>query len=305
VARHRFLFFFLFGCIQAKKKKAVSSHRTPKAAMNEETTMETSAPSQRVGLATIRMDLQGQHKSFSVPVPQGPSRLLDLLPATREIANQEAQANIDRSRSEGKDISCRAGCGACCRQVVAISAVEAKSLAELVDTMPAERQAVIRQRFADGIRRLEEAGVIDAAEAKGSRYPLVHDQGTIALTLANLGQRYFRLGIACPFLEDESCGIYEHRPAVCRQYHVTSPAADCSRLYEVAIDRLQPTFHVSELLGNLAEKLTGAPQSTLMLIQSLEWSEANGDILEQKAEGEQLFRVLMNDIAALAQPAAG
>src|SRR5262245_21472339 len=104
----------------------------------------------RTSLATIRMDLQGQHKSFTVPVPEGPSRLLDLLPAAREIANQEAQANIDRSRAEGKDISCRAGCGACCRQIVAISAVEAKSLADLVAGMPAERQAVIRQRFADG-----------------------------------------------------------------------------------------------------------------------------------------------------------
>jgi Fe-S-cluster containining protein len=260
-----------------------------------------STTSRRIGLATIRMELQGQTRAFSAPVPQGPSRLLDLLPATREIANQEAQANIDRVRAEGKDISCRAGCGACCRQLVAISAVEAKSLAELVASLPAERQTVIRQRFADGIRRLEDAGVIDASEPAGKRVPVAHNKGSMALTLADLGQRYFRVGIACPFLEEESCGIYEHRPAVCRQYHVTSPAENCRRLYEVPIDRLEPTFHVSEMLGTLAEKLVGVEQSTLMLIQSLEWAEANGAALDQTGDGERMFGALMNEIAALAQ----
>jgi len=250
------------------------------------------------------MDLQGQQRAFSVPVPQGPSRLLDLLPATREIANQEAQANIDRSRLEGKDISCRAGCGACCRQLVTISAVEAKSLAELIATMPAERQAVIRARFTDGIRRLEEAGVLDASEPKGSRLPVARNFGNMGLTLADLGHRYFRLGIACPFLEDESCGIYEQRPAVCRQYHVSSPAANCSHVFEVAIDRLEPTFHVSELLGILSEKLTNIEQSTLMLIQSLEWSEAHGELLEQPSDGGLMFRSLMDEIAALAEKTA-
>jgi Fe-S-cluster containining protein len=242
------------------------------------------------------MDLQGQHRAFSVPVPQGPSRMLDLLPATREIANQEAQANIDRSRSEGKDISCRAGCGACCRQIVAISAVEAQSLAELVASMPAERQAVIRERFADGIRRLEEAGVLDASEPKGFRLPVARNQGDLGLALADLGHRYFRQGIACPFLEDESCSIYEQRPAICRQYHVTSPAANCSHVFEIPIDRLEPTFHVSELLGMLFYRLTNMEQCTLMLIQSLEWSEVNGSVLDQTGNGELMFKTLMNDL---------
>jgi Fe-S-cluster containining protein len=249
------------------------------------------------------MELQGKERVYTIPVPRGASRLLDLLPATREIANQEAQANIDHSRGEGKDISCRAGCGACCRQAVVISAVEAKSLAELVATLPAERQKVIRNRFADGIRRLEEGGVLDAAEAKGNRYPVARDQGDIKATLADLGQRYFRLKVACPFLENESCGIYEQRPAVCRQYHVTSPAENCSRLYEIGVDRLEPTFHVSAILGTIAEKTAGVEQSTMLLIQSLEWTEVNGGLMEKTGDGEQLFGLLMSEIAALAADA--
>ena len=250
-------------------------------------------------LATIRMEIHGEERAFSVPVPHGPSRLLDLLPATGEIASQEAQANIDRAKSEGKEISCRAGCGACCRQLVAISAVEAAALAEWVARMPSERQAVIRERFAEGIRRLEAGGILDPSE-KGDRYPIIHDLGNFSATITDLGARYFRLRIACPFLEAESCGIYEHRPAVCREYHVTSPAENCARLYEIGIDRLEPAFHVSEILGNVAEKAVGVSQSTMMLIQSLEWTAANGHVFEAPVDGRTIFGLLMDEIGKLA-----
>jgi hypothetical protein len=34
--------------------------------------------------------------------------------------------------------------------------------------------------------------------------------------------RYFLQGVACPFLEAESCGIHPDRPLACREYLVTS-----------------------------------------------------------------------------------
>lgn len=254
----------------------------------------------RISLATIRMEVHGRELAFNVPVPQEPSRLLDLLPATGAIASQEAQANIDASRARGKDISCRAGCGACCRQLVAISAVEAQALHELVERMPEERRAVIRERFAAGIRRLEEAGLLDPREPPGRRMPVARQRATASLTLTDLGHRYFQLGIACPFLEEESCGIYEDRPAVCREYHVTSPAENCKHIYEVQVDRLEPSFHVSEILGKVARRLAGVEQNTLMLIQSLEWAEANPDALKVAFDGRQMFGVLIEELAKLA-----
>lgn len=258
------------------------------------------ATNRRTNLATIRMEIHGQKRAFTVPVPLGPSHLLDLLPATGAIASQEAQANIDHARAEGKEISCKAGCGACCRQLVAISAVEAKALADLVASMPPERQGIIRERFRASIRRLEEAGILDANEPVGSRYPVARDQGSIHTTLTDLGHRYFQLKIACPFLENESCGIYEVRPAVCREYHVTSPADNCARLYEASVDRLEPMFHVSDILGQLAERTTGLAQSTLMLVQSLEWAEANGNVFNEPLDGKSLFEMLMHEVGKLA-----
>lgn len=249
----------------------------------------------RVSLATIRVTVHGQDRAFSVPVPEGPSRLVDLLPASGTIASEEARANIDASLAKGKEISCRAGCGACCRQLVAISVVEAQRLRELVDSFPEDRQRIVRERFAAGIEALEDAGVLDSNEPRGARAPIVQPRQTIGESLTDLGQRYFRLGIPCPFLEDESCSIYEDRPAVCREYHVTSPAENCERLYELPVDRLEPAVHVSELLGKLAERILGVEQSTLMLMQSLEWSEENAEALEITTDGRRLFATFMGE----------
>lgn len=48
------------------------------------------------------------------------------------------------------------------------------------------------------------------------------------LPIANLVCRKLRLGVACPFLEKESCSIHRDRPLVCREYLVTSPPAACA-----------------------------------------------------------------------------
>src|SRR5262249_61696224 len=51
---------------------------------------------------------------------------------------------------------------------------------------------------------------------------------------------YFRLGIDCPFLEDETCMIYADRPLVCRGYVVVSPPELCTdpRAGQVQVVRL-------------------------------------------------------------------
>jgi uncharacterized protein len=47
---------------------------------------------------------------------------------------------------------------------------------------------------------------------------------------------------ACPFLEDDKCSIYEHRPFVCRVYHVLSPSELCYTGADVAMYGAAPLF---------------------------------------------------------------
>src|SRR5262245_4570482 len=153
------------------------------------------APDSAWETANLHVRWQGEDRTFPVRFPLGEARVLDLLPAARELTEQGTAAAIARARAEGREVSCRAGCGACCRQLVAISVVEAQSLAELVAAMPAGRQAVIRERFAAALRRLEEAGLLEAHGRRGERDLVARAMGSRDATLQALSRSYWRLQV--------------------------------------------------------------------------------------------------------------
>jgi Fe-S-cluster containining protein len=166
---------------------------------------------------------------------------------------------------EGKAISCRAGCGACCRQPVPVSASEARVLARLVDAMPEPRRSAVRARFADARRRLAEAGVLDGLQKR--------DEGA-GPSVRSLGLAYFGLGITCPFLEEESCSIHADRPLACREYLVTSPAEACARPTAETVRMVQLPAAVAGALRALDRDASGG-EGWVLLTLALEWAEAN------------------------------
>jgi hypothetical protein len=86
---------------------------------------------------------------------------------------------------------------------------------------------------------------------------------------------YFRLGITCPFLEDGSCSIYEHRPLVCREYLVTSPAAHCARQGDpTAPISMVPVSNTSHALALLPHD-NPADLLRLPLTLALSWSASH------------------------------
>lgn len=167
------------------------------------------------GAGRVRIGEDTIEVKFTVPeaacTPQA------LLSDAQVLANQIAALGETRARRIGRTISCQAGCGACCRQLVPISPTEALHLAGVVAALPAERAGRIRERFEDALHQME------AAKLDQRPDPEADKAGYRALGLA-----YFRLGIPCPFLEDESCSIHPQRPLICREYQVTSPPAACA-----------------------------------------------------------------------------
>jgi len=157
--------------------------------------------------ATLRLSVGELRIVHPITVPSGPVAAADVVPALQGLVNAVVAA-----AEAGKAISCRKGCGACCRQLVPVSRTEAERLLETVAALPAERRAVLEARFAAAEAALAAA---DLKERKGRP-----DR--------ELSTAYFGLGIPCPFLEDESCSIHPDRPLVCREYLVTSPADLCA-----------------------------------------------------------------------------
>ena len=157
---------------------------------------------------------------LEVHLPAGPASATDLLPIYRGLTNLVVDIGVEAVEKRGETVSCRKGCGACCRQPVPISESEARAVARLVDELPEPRRSAMRARFADAKNRLAAAGLLEAFE---------HPERVTGLDAMANSARYFALGMACPFLEDESCSIHPDRPLACREYLVTSPVENCSR----------------------------------------------------------------------------
>lgn len=139
-----------------------------------------------------------------------------LLPIFHAITDELTARGSAREESAGRSVTCRAGCAACCRQVVPLAAAEARHIAALVAAMPDERRRVLEARFADGRDALAAAGLTTQAAAIAVMGHTERDE---------YGRRYFRLGLACPFPENENCTIHPECPLACREYLVTSRPA--------------------------------------------------------------------------------
>ncbi len=157
--------------------------------------------------ATLRLTIGDLKIAHPITVPNAAVPARDIVPALQGLVNAAVTA-----AESGQAISCRKGCGACCRQLVPVSRTEGERLLDLVEAMPKERRREIRRRFAAAEAVLAPAG-FDKRTGKTDR---------------ELSTTYFALGVACPFLEEESCSIHEERPLICREYLVTSPPELCA-----------------------------------------------------------------------------
>ena len=232
--------------------------------------MADATPSDAQDFVTAQMDLRvaGTRVQFALTVPTAPVPPGAILPVFQTLS-EAIQADVASGLEEqGKRISCRAGCGACCRQLVPITKIEARYLAELVDSTPQPRQSEIRSRFAEVIRRLEEAGILET---------LRHLEWVLPEQTAKLSLTYFGLGIPCPFLENESCSIHDSRPLVCREYLVTSPPEHCANPAGKLVEGVNLLVRMSGFLARFAESEPPGPGSWVVLPLALEWAATHPD----------------------------
>jgi Fe-S-cluster containining protein len=223
-----------------------------------------------------------------IAVPAGPTRLMQLLPLANSLADAVTGMAEQAVAKQGQKISCKKGCAACCRSMVAISEVEARRLRELVESLPEPRRSQVLARFAEAIRRLDEAGLLDALRNRerwtDADYPKIE-------------VRYFAQRIACPLLEDEACSIYPERPATCREFLVTSPAEKCAMPTNEEVHVVKLPFRVMSALARFdpvappAEHIRWVP-----LVLALEWAAEHPDDSPPRP-GPEIVKELFQHVA--------
>jgi Fe-S-cluster containining protein len=187
----------------------------------------------------------------------------------------------------GRIASCKKGCGACCRQLVPLSPPEAWLLHDLVTSFPADRRSIVLERFSRNRERLKQEGFDRRS---------LHSMSTLE-QLLDVGLDYFRLGLACPFLEEESCTIYRYRPASCREYLVASPASYCA---DPGLNPVQPlpfALNLTQALARLAAAIFDWEPMVIPMALALEWAEEHWEEGSQRFDPTSLIALLVDVIS--------
>jgi Fe-S-cluster containining protein len=233
----------------------------------------------------VRLELRvlGERVAVEAPRPPDPARLDELLPLLRAIDDVVIGRAVRRAEADGRTVSCRKGCSTCCRaQPVPVTPPEAYALLRLVEGLPEPRRSEVRRRFGDRVQRLRDAGLIDTYR---NRDPALGEAEARASA-----ERYFRLGLVCPFLEDDACSIYADRPFVCRQYLVTSPAELCANPFHNPVRPVAIPVAPATATLRIGEEVLGTPQYTVPLVLALEYADGRRDELERTAPSLELAR---------------
>ncbi len=241
---------------------------------------------------TIRLQLRILGEPVAVEAPQPPERvrLDEVLPLLRDIDDRAVDIAVQRTEAEGKRVSCCKGCSACCRaQPVPVTPPEAYALLRLVEMLPEPRRSEVRARFAEHVQRLRDGGLANA---------FLQRTGTITMDQARgTAERYFRLGLVCPFLEDDACSIYAERPFVCRQYLVTSPAELCRDPFNQPVEVIAMPIAAATAVLNTASQLAAAPQYVVPLTLALEYAETHRAELERTYASREVFTKAVEELA--------
>jgi Fe-S-cluster containining protein len=230
----------------------------------------------------VVLKIRGIPVDLEMTVPANPVKPHRMLPIFHQMANSFTDIGVQAVEAEGKSISCKAGCGACCRQPVPITEVEVYQIAELVEAMPEPRRSTVKKRFADAVDHFRRNGMIDELKKHFDQGRPKATREEIIQTL-DVGMKLFYEGIPCPFLENESCSIHEVRPLVCREYLVTSPAVNCARPSAKNIQRVEIPIKPSKTLEPLFRTGRMKEEMPLLLILALELAEKYPENFPEKA----------------------
>lgn len=247
----------------------------------------TPTPHRNTQVRTVELPTPDGVIRGKVAVTTGPLHLAGLVPTVYELTNALVGRVIGQEQDAGRTLSCRAGCGACCRHMVPLSPPEAFYLMDVIESFEPVRRATLLERFDEVVGVLDARGLIDE----------LLDPPPCDETVLPVARQYFALGQACPFLVDESCSIHAHRPIACRDYNVTSAAAWCARPYEHEIAKVPMPLPLSVPLSKLTGLVTGEKPCLIPLTLVPRWVSEHADLRVRRWPGLELFDKLLAQLA--------
>ena len=189
-----------------------------------------------------------------------------------------------------KKVSCKKGCSACCNQLVPLSIPEVFSLYRIYESLPTGHKKRVKKRFARNKNSLHKAGLL--SELKNP------------VKVRSMDQKYFNLGLACPFLETGSCSIYDSRPFVCMEYYVKTPPVFCTSPYTSPVEKITIGYNIGALLTAFSARLLGLAKTPVPLIIVGDWAENFTHYSKKKFSAAWMYTQLLTTLSEV-KPEAG
>lgn len=199
----------------------------------------------KIVTTTIDLSISGTPVRLEITLPSERVTAIIMVPLFHSLANFFVNFSVEDAVKDGKTISCQKGCGTCCQQLVPLTILETTYLKNLVSNMPLSKKTAIRKKFLDASKQFHKAKILEK---------LQKPQRLNKEERVQLAMDYFELKISCPFLEDNSCSIHQHRPIACREYLVTSPIQYCVNPKKGKIEGIEIPRRVSLAVSKMTDK---------------------------------------------------
>ena len=213
--------------------------------------MSTAPPSERF---TIDIQTPAGPIQATVAIPTGFVPLTAIIPLMHKIGSEAQDLALDTVTKAGHQVSCQKGCAACCRMMIPLAPPEALALHTYIDSLEPSRRATCLARLESIQANLKEAGLDEPLQQVAFSDRQASDE-----LLEPLNQAYYALRLPCPFLEDEVCSIYDHRPSACRELLVTSPPERCQDFANQEIQSISVPIRMGTVLSHLWSTLFQGP----------------------------------------------
>lgn len=233
--------------------------------------------------------------SATAVVPAGHTNLTQILPVIQALDDSLIAGVAAQLGQAGRAISCKAGCGACCRQMVPLSIFEAEALGAWIRTQPEARQQELAGRFHHALLKLASAGLIDR---------MVNEDWLAETASARqLAIEYLYQRVPCPFLENESCSIHPIRPLICREYLVSSPSEHCYDPAKLPVVPVRLPLNFSRILNAIGAELEQSTRCWIPLVFLFAWMKGDAHPGERIAgDGPQVLYEFVKRISAAYLP---
>ena len=184
-----------------------------------------------------------------------------MLPALRSLTDALVDDAVQQTTEAGRNVSCRSGCSACCRQLVPVLPVEMGPIRKVIGSLPPAQREVVLERARHARGSAERAGLGPALDDAGG--PTLASRHQLALD-------WFSLGLDCPFLEDRSCSIYAERPLACREYLVTNDPTSCEDPTGTTIAKIALKGSASEAYKRVATAIgIASPRTVIPFVDAI------------------------------------